>query len=71
MYNEGISREGSIIDVAIAQGLMQKQGAWFSYGDTKLGQGREGTIGYLKQNPKLVSEVEKKLRELAAAKENI
>lgn len=66
IYSEGISRESSIIDVALSYGILQKQGAWFSYGDTKIGQGREGARSFLKENPKLVSEIEKKVKEEAA-----
>jgi recombination protein RecA len=61
IYSEGISREGSVLDTAITYNIIQKQGSWFAYGDTKLGQGREATISYLKQNPKLVSELEQKI----------
>jgi recombination protein RecA len=66
MYAEGISREGSLLDVALTFNIIQKQGAWFSYGDIKLGQGREGARTYLKENPKLVLEIEKKVKEQAA-----
>jgi recombination protein RecA len=66
MYAEGISREGSLLDVALTYNIIQKQGAWFSYGDTKIGQGREGARTYLKENPKLVLEIEKKVKEQAA-----
>ena len=66
MYAEGISREGSLIDVAVTYNIVQKQGAWFSYGDIKIGQGREGARTYLKENPKLTLEIEKKVKEQAA-----
>jgi recombination protein RecA len=66
MYAEGISREGSLLDVALTFNIIQKQGAWFSYGDMKIGQGREGARTYLKANPKLVLEIEKKVKEQAA-----
>ncbi len=51
MYNEGISREGNIVDVGVKEGIVQKSGAWFSYGDIRLGQGRENAKAYLKENP--------------------
>jgi recombination protein RecA len=66
IYAEGISREGSLLDVALTYNIIQKQGAWFSYGDMKIGQGREGARTYLKENPKLVLEIEKKVKEQAA-----
>lgn len=66
IYSEGISGEGSIMDVAISYGILQKQGTWISYGETKIGQGREGARAYLKQNPKLLSEIEQKVKEQAA-----
>ena len=65
MYDEGISREGSIMDAAIEHNVMQKEGAWFSYGEQKIGQGRENTRTFLKQNPKLLIEIEKKIRQAA------
>ena len=52
MYNEGISRTGNIVDVGVKEGIVQKSGAWFSYGDVRLGQGRENAKIYLKDNPK-------------------
>lgn len=66
IYSEGISPEGSVIDVAISQGILQKQGAWISYGETKIGQGREGARAYLKENQKLLSEIEQKVKTQAA-----
>ena len=50
MYGEGISREGSLLDIGIAQGVVQKSGAWFAYGDERLGQGRENSKKFLKEN---------------------
>jgi recombination protein RecA len=64
MYNEGISRVGSILDVAIEADVIKKAGAWFSYGEEKLGQGRESAKEYLKENAKLAAEVEKKSRDI-------
>ena len=62
MYNEGISREGNIVDVGVRDGIVQKSGAWFSYGDIRLGQGRENAKQYLKDNPEVALEIENKIR---------
>jgi recombination protein RecA len=62
MFDHGISQEGNILDVGIEQGIVTKAGAFFSYGDTRLGQGREAAKGYLKQNPDLAKEIEEKIR---------
>jgi recombination protein RecA len=64
MYGEGISREGSVLDVAVNNDIVLKSGAWYSYGDTRIGQGRENAKQYLKENPELTMEIENKLREL-------
>lgn len=58
MFNEGISHIGSLIDVGAEIGVIDKKGAWFSYGTTRLGQGREAVREELKKNPKLVEEIE-------------
>lgn len=62
LYGEGISREGSILDLAVDMGFVQKSGAWYAYGDTRLGQGRENTRDYLKANPELANELDKRIR---------
>jgi len=67
IYSEGISREGSIIDVALTHEILQRQGAWFSYGDMKIGQGRESARAFLKENPKITLEIEKKVKLAAKA----
>ena len=67
IYSEGISREGSIIDVALTYEILQRQGAWFSYGDMKIGQGRESARVFLKENPKITLEIEKKVKLAARA----
>lgn len=64
MYGEGISKEGSILDVAVNNDIILKSGAWYSYGDIRIGQGRENAKQYLKENPELAKEIENKLREL-------
>ncbi len=69
MYNEGISRTGDVLDLATQHGVVGKSGAWFDYKDGKIGQGREATKIYLKENPKVLDEIEKKVREEVAKKE--
>ncbi len=62
MYGEGISREGSIIDLATELDIINKSGAWYSYNDNRLGQGRENVKQYLKDNPQIAKEIENKIR---------
>lgn len=62
MYNEGISRTGNIVDVGVKENIVQKSGAWFSYGEIRLGQGRENAKQYLKENPEIALEIENKIR---------
>ena len=71
MYNQGISASGDILDLATAANIVDKAGAWFAYGDEKIGQGREAAKQYLTDNPKVMAEIAKKVREasVAAAKE--
>ena len=64
MYGEGISKEGSILDAAANNDLILKSGSWYSYGDTRIGQGRENAKQYLKENPELAMELDRKLREM-------
>jgi recombination protein RecA len=64
MYGEGISKEGSVLDVAVNNDLILKSGAWYTYGDTRIGQGRENAKQYLKDNPEITQELDKKLREI-------
>jgi recombination protein RecA len=63
IYGEGISKTGEIIDLATELGLVKKSGSWFSYGDTKLGQGRDAVKQLLKDNPELAEELESKIFE--------
>ena len=63
IYGEGISREGSLLDLAVARKIVQKTGAWFSYDDLRIGQGRENARNFLKDNPELAAEIETKLRD--------
>ena len=58
MYGEGISREGEIVDIAVKHGIVQKSGAWFSYGETRLGQGRDNTKKLLKEDLALAQKIE-------------
>ena len=68
IYGEGISRVGEVLDLAVELGIVHKGGAWFSYGDMKLGQGRDNSKDFLKQNPDIMKEIEDKIM---ASKENI
>jgi len=61
-YGEGISKEGDIIDLGVANGIMEKSGTWFSYEGDRLGQGRENARLFLKENPKVASAIEAKVR---------
>jgi recombination protein RecA len=62
MFDHGISREGNLIDLGAELGLIKKAGTFFSYGDIRLGQGRENAKQYLKQNPELAQEIEQQIR---------
>jgi len=62
LYGEGISKEGDLIDLGIAQKIVEKAGSWFSYGEIRLGQGRENARVFLKDNPDLAAEIDKKVR---------
>jgi recombination protein RecA len=62
MYNEGISKEGGIIDVGVEMGLIKKSGAFFSFGETRLGQGRENAKEFLRQNAAIRDEIESQIR---------
>ncbi|MGO1367949.1 MAG: recombinase RecA [Senegalia sp. (in: firmicutes)] len=62
MYGEGISKEGNVLDVAVTADVVNKAGSWYSYGDQRLGQGRENAKDYLKENPETANEIELKVR---------
>ena len=64
MYGEGISKTGEILDIGTNAGIIDKSGSWFSYGDTKLGQGRDSVKNLLKDNPESCEELEKKISEV-------
>ena len=68
MYGEGISKTGEILDLAVEFEIIKKAGSWFSYGDTKLGQGRDAVKALIKDNPELADELEEKIK--AKIKEN-
>ena len=61
-YGEGISRPGELVDLGVEHKLVQKSGAWFTYGDVRLGQGRENAKQFLRDNPDLADEIEARLR---------
>lgn len=71
IYGEGISREGDILDLAVAENIVNKSGAWYAYNGDKIGQGRENAKLFLKEHPDLMEEVEQKVREKYAQKEGI
>jgi recombination protein RecA len=65
MYGEGISKNGELIDLGVAAGVVEKSGAWFSYGSQRIGQGRENAKTFLKENPAIAAEIEKAIRQNA------
>jgi len=62
MYGEGISKEGGLLDVGVAMNVVSKTGAWFTFGETRLGQGREAAKGFLRENPAVSAEIEGRIR---------
>jgi len=69
MYGEGVSKVGEILDVAVEKEIVKKSGSWFSYEDTKLGQGRDAVKAIIKDNPELFDELEQKIKK--AIKEDL
>ena len=65
LYGEGVSKMGELLDLGVKAGLIEKAGSWFSYKDTRIGQGRESARQYLKDNPKVATELEKAIRDHA------
>jgi recombination protein RecA len=63
MYGAGISKTGEVIDLGVDHGIIKKSGSWFSYGYTKLGQGRDAVKNLLADNPELMEELEGKIKE--------
>lgn len=70
MFGEGISREGSLLDIAELHGIVSKSGTWFSYGNDRLGQGRENVKNHLKEHPELAGEIESRVREAVGLADN-
>ena len=62
MFGKGISRSGSIIDIGVEMELISKRGAFFAYGETRIGQGRENAKQYLEEHPELMDEIEQTIR---------
>ncbi len=62
LYGQGISREGEIIDIGVQHGLIEKAGSWYSYGEDRIGQGKENVREFLKNNPEMAQEIETKIR---------
>jgi recombination protein RecA len=69
MYNQGISKSGDVLDLAVDHGIVEKSGAWFAYKDEKIAQGREAAKKYLEENPKVLQEVAKQVSEVADKEE--
>ena len=63
LYGQGISREGGLIDMGVEHGFVRKAGAWYTYEGDQLGQGKENARNFLKDNPDLANEIEKKIKE--------
>jgi recombination protein RecA len=65
MYGEGVSKTGELLDLGVNAGIVEKSGAWFSYSDQRIGQGRENSKTFLKENPEIAKEIERRIRENA------
>jgi recombination protein RecA len=65
MYGEGISKTGELVDLGVRAGIVEKSGAWFSFGGERIGQGRENTKAFLKEHPKIAADIEKAIRQNA------
>ena len=63
LYNEGISKEGELIDLGVEQGIVDKSGAWYSYNKDRIGQGKDNVRQFLKEHPEIAAEIEQQLRE--------
>jgi recombination protein RecA len=63
LYGRGVSKEGELIDIGTDQGIIEKAGAWYSYGGDRIGQGRENAKEYLRENPEIAADVEVRIRE--------
>jgi recombination protein RecA len=62
MYGEGISKTGELVDLGVKTGVVEKSGSWYSYGDERIGQGRENAKQFLKSNPSTAQDIEDKIR---------
>jgi recombination protein RecA len=67
LYGEGISRTGDVLDLAVDRGIVDKSGAWFSYGKERIGQGRENSRTWLSEHPETLAEIETRLMDLLKA----
>ena len=67
VFGEGISKVGEIIDIGVDKGVIKKAGSWFSYEDTKLGQGRDAVKALFNENPDLAEEIEQKIKDILSA----
>ena len=65
MYNEGVSREGEIIDLGVEFDVVQKSGSWYQYKEQRLGQGKEASKTFLRENPKMTDEIEAMIKKSA------
>jgi recombination protein RecA len=63
IHGEGISREGDVLDLAVEKNFVEKSGTWYAYGGQRIGQGRENAKQYLKENPKVLEQMEKEILE--------
>ncbi|MBI3969396.1 MAG: DNA recombination/repair protein RecA, partial [Chloroflexi bacterium] len=68
LYAEGISRHGALLDLGVDMGIIRKSGAFFSYGETRLGQGRENSREFLKTHPEIANEIDRRIRDQAAGR---
>ncbi len=71
MFGEGISREGSLLDVAVEQGIVRKSGAWFTFDGDQLGQGRENAKRFLRENPEIVVQLQASILEAVGLAEPV
>ena len=71
MFGEGISKAGEIIDLGVEYNIIKKSGSWFSYGETRLGQGRDAVKNLILDNPEMMEEMEKKIKDAVAGVEAV
>jgi recombination protein RecA len=71
MYNEGISSAGEILDLAVENGIVDKSGAWYSYGDERIGQGRENVKAFLRENPETLANIRSKIVDIKTPRVNL